>query len=391
MPYFPYNRYPYSNFHDLNLDWILDTLQELYRRITSYEGSATPYESNPLMDGVADPGHIDQFARGDHRHPTDTSRASVEALQAVQDRVPGPSNGNPRMDGEANPGFYDNYSRADHVHPSDTSKLDKTGGEVMGLLDIVPRRCYGALTSPGWYRVCAINFGSYGEAIGASGGILRFAITDSYVTYPNDAHTITLLLAHNKVTFVDEASAANGYLEIDKIRYTFTEVAPYKGFVDIHYMGRGGGLLVGVSFEYTGVGLDRPARVAAQSLQSVEPSPSGETVFTEYTFMENTEGNGTITPNSGVSISEVEVKREGRTVFIRFTATAAISANTQMTLGTISGVPIPNQPIRWLTGGGAHPYDASSPVYAILGTSGIIDVYSPSAINSVNITLSYIV
>ena len=260
-----------------------------------------------------------------------------------------------------------------------------------GVVDITPRRCYGSLINEGWYRVCAISFNSYGEAIGASGGILRFAITDSYATYPNDAHTITLLLAHNKVTFVDEASAANGYLEIDKIRYTFTGASPYNGYVDIHYLGRGGTTYVGIIFDYIGIGLNRQARVSAQTLQSVAASPSGETVFAEYTFTENTESNGTMTPNSGVSVAEVEVKRAGRAVYIRFSATAAISANTQTTLGTISGVPLPDQPIRWLAGGGAHAYYAASPVYAILGANGNIDVYSPSAIGSVNITLSYIV
>ena len=32
---------------------------------------------NPLMDGVEDPGHSRFFARGDHVHPTDTSREAV--------------------------------------------------------------------------------------------------------------------------------------------------------------------------------------------------------------------------------------------------------------------------------------------------------------------------
>lgn len=159
-----------------------------------------------------------------------------------------------------------------------------------GVLDVTPRRCYATLSSEGWYRVCSIIFNTYGEAIGASGGIFRFAITDSYASYPNDAHTIDLLLAHNKVTFVNEASAANGYLEIDKIRYTFTGTSPYNGYVDIHFLGRGGTTYVGISFDYTGIALARQANVVAQNLQSVGPSPSGETVLTEYTFAVNTLG-----------------------------------------------------------------------------------------------------
>lgn len=172
--------------------------------------------------------------------------------------------------------------------------MPKSGGEftgdvaVGGVLDVTQRRCYGTLSSAGWYRVCAIRYNSYGEAVGALGGILRFAITDSYASYPNDAHTIDLLIAHNNVTFVNEASAANGYLEIDKIRYTFTGTSPYNGYVDIHFLGRGGTTYVGISFDYTGIGLDRQERVVAQNLQSVAASPSGETVLTEYTFAANT-------------------------------------------------------------------------------------------------------
>lgn len=114
--------FPWSDLHTLNLDWLLSVVASHERQLRNIEGSSSPYDETPLADGIADPGNVNQFARGDHRHPTDTTRASVVALQAVQDSVPGPSNGNPRMDGDANPGFYTNYSRADHVHPSDTSR-----------------------------------------------------------------------------------------------------------------------------------------------------------------------------------------------------------------------------------------------------------------------------
>lgn len=187
---------------------------------------------------------------------------------------------------------------------------------VNGVLDVTPRRCYSALSSDGWYRVCAISFNSLGEAIGSSGGIFRFAITDSYASYPNDAHTIDLLLAHNKVTFVNEASAANGYLEIDKIRYTYTGTSPYNGYVDIHFLGRGGTTYVGISFDYTGIGLDRQAKVVAQNLQSVAASPSGETVVKEYSFAANTNGN--VTSSFSTSKGSVYAYRSGDMVTVTF-------------------------------------------------------------------------
>ena len=50
-----------------------------------------PYDQAPLMDGGASAGTSDDYARGDHRHPTDTSRASTialfEGLAAKQDTI----------------------------------------------------------------------------------------------------------------------------------------------------------------------------------------------------------------------------------------------------------------------------------------------------------------
>ena len=40
----------------------------------------TPYPNNPAMDGTAYPGASNSYARGDHVHPTDTSRAAAEDL-----------------------------------------------------------------------------------------------------------------------------------------------------------------------------------------------------------------------------------------------------------------------------------------------------------------------
>lgn len=47
-------------------------------------GGGTPYASNPEMDGTADPGSSANYARGNHVHPTDTSRAAAAALTNTQ-------------------------------------------------------------------------------------------------------------------------------------------------------------------------------------------------------------------------------------------------------------------------------------------------------------------
>lgn len=46
-------------------------------------GTVSPSVSNPLMDGTASAGSSDLYSRGDHVHPTDTSRASKEELDAL--------------------------------------------------------------------------------------------------------------------------------------------------------------------------------------------------------------------------------------------------------------------------------------------------------------------
>ena len=109
----------------------------------------------PAMDGTAATGSETTFARGDHVHPSDTSKqakitssgmlkgdgnggvsAAVagadyqEPLTAGTDYaepsdIPDASNSNPVMDGIAAAGSSSDYAREDHVHPSDTSRQAK--------------------------------------------------------------------------------------------------------------------------------------------------------------------------------------------------------------------------------------------------------------------------
>lgn len=137
------NIFPYSNFHDLNLDWLLQKYQELNQKVEDITASAVPSTDNPLMDGVASPGTASNFARGDHRHPVDTSRASQSDLSDLDTRendhyieLGGDINtvdakiafstAAPLVDGVASPGSSDYLARADHVHPTDTSRASQT-------------------------------------------------------------------------------------------------------------------------------------------------------------------------------------------------------------------------------------------------------------------------
>lgn len=133
------NIYPYSNFHDLNLDWLLQQVKKLQTDVDGLIGSATPSNDTPEMDGVAAPGISTNYSRGDHVHPTDSSRASVTALAdevtartnkdlsldgdiAAVDAKIHFSASNPLMDGSATAGFSSDQARADHIHPTDTSR-----------------------------------------------------------------------------------------------------------------------------------------------------------------------------------------------------------------------------------------------------------------------------
>lgn len=48
--------------------------QQISAIITALEEIPTASTSNPLMDGTASPGTANTFSRGDHRHPSDTTR-----------------------------------------------------------------------------------------------------------------------------------------------------------------------------------------------------------------------------------------------------------------------------------------------------------------------------
>jgi hypothetical protein len=80
--------------------------------------------------------------------------------------VPAPSNANPAMDGTAAPGASALYSRGDHVHPSDTSRLALVGGTMTGALVLAadPSAALGAATRQYVDAAVAtgVNAGAYG-------------------------------------------------------------------------------------------------------------------------------------------------------------------------------------------------------------------------------------
>jgi hypothetical protein len=107
----------------------------------------------PIIDGTATVGVATKYAREDHIHPTDTSRAPLAnpvftgdpkaptptagdndtsiattafVTTAVTAAGAAPSNANPVMDSIAAPGTSALYARGDHVHPTDTTRAALT-------------------------------------------------------------------------------------------------------------------------------------------------------------------------------------------------------------------------------------------------------------------------
>lgn len=108
------------------------------------ESSSVPsaYTSTPKMDGTGAAGSSSAFAKGDHVHPTDTSRQAKITVSgilkgdgnggvsaatsgtdyALPSSVPTASTATPQMDGTGSYGSGTTYARGNHVHPTDTSR-----------------------------------------------------------------------------------------------------------------------------------------------------------------------------------------------------------------------------------------------------------------------------
>lgn len=177
-----YNNFPYTNFHEMNLDWILQQLKELVDEWEQYGTSVTATAHVSTVPEVIVTGDLkDQMnfdfglvqgprgltgatgAQGPEgpagsgieikdvyatladlqaAHPTGSAG---DAYLVGSDSVfnlyvwstdqsawvdggsltsPSPYNGTPVMDGVASAGSILAYAKGDHVHPSDTTKMD---------------------------------------------------------------------------------------------------------------------------------------------------------------------------------------------------------------------------------------------------------------------------
>lgn len=154
--------------------------QQIAAIITAVANIPDPSTTTPKMDGTAAVGTEVKYARGDHVHPTDTSRAPTNHAStgttygAASTSNYGHvklSNTAPSMDGTAAIGNSTDVARANHVHPSDTSRVPTT--RKINNMDLTADRTLTAENISYDDGLSVHTAGSTGEAIAALQGSLN--------------------------------------------------------------------------------------------------------------------------------------------------------------------------------------------------------------------------
>lgn len=197
------------------------------------------------------------------------------------------------VDGDASVGGQISAGSATLGDTNVNGALDVDGSATFdGVLDVTQRRCYRSLSSPGWYRVLSFDTSDGAIARGYNGQCIDFTITRQSAGAHGEIHKISYMAYLDSWSFVNEVSKS-GVLAIDKIRYTRDSE---KGHVDIHF-NLSASMGVQVDYDIHTQQTDK-ALYKSENLTAVAPSPSGETVLTEYAFNENGMGdlnvNGTV-------------------------------------------------------------------------------------------------
>lgn len=155
--------------------------------------------ATPLINGTAAVGTSTRFARGDHVHPTDTTRAptasptftgtpisttpvvdnnstSIATTAYYMNQI---GTANPVVNGTAGPGLSLRWSRQDHVHPTDTSRAATASPTFTGTVTLPS--VTSTSTTLGFFGSTAISkpagYGSGSQVVAGTKGALSAAST----------------------------------------------------------------------------------------------------------------------------------------------------------------------------------------------------------------------
>lgn len=115
-----FNRFPYTNLNDINLDWIIKKVKILQTRVDNLD----PEDFSERLEAVE--ALAEQASTDAAQASTDAAQASTDAATAVEtaeataETVSGlPADTLPLIDGTATAGTAGTLARSDHVHPVD--------------------------------------------------------------------------------------------------------------------------------------------------------------------------------------------------------------------------------------------------------------------------------
>lgn len=165
---------------------------------------------------------------------------------------------------------------ASNAFASMFASADTKNAVVGGTLDIVGRRAFATVSSDGWYRVCR-----YDNLAGPDGMFLKIYIGKSSTAGTlGECHEITLYVCYGfHFALENSITSSAGSQEIDKIRCTGENNSFY---VDVHYNASSENI-IRVDFQRFGAGDGK--LLHPMGLESVDDSPSGETVFAVHDFI----------------------------------------------------------------------------------------------------------
>lgn len=204
----------------------------------------TATTTTPKMDGTAAVGSETKWAKGDHVHPTDTSRAPLASpaftgtptaptatagtnttqvattafVKAAVDAktVPSASSTSPKMDGTATVGTETAFARGDHIHPTDTSRAPLASPALTGT-PTAPTAASGTATT----QIATTEF--VANALGNNSGILKvncgtFSVLPTTINSSDITATMELVRAEVGTTDVQDGdwtvTTANGSVTI---------------------------------------------------------------------------------------------------------------------------------------------------------------------------------